>query len=271
MGIRALAVGTTVVLAGAAFAVLAALPADVWAGQRPATCLATSCFCEAFGPGPVKQPVNAASSLAFVVAAGVVLAGTVTIRPRNGPKGPESALPDRSRDDLSHRPPAVALAAILAFIGLGSAVYHAAFTFGAQFADVLGMHLLTALMLALAVRRAARLGRGATWVLFALLAGASAVALWAFPEVRRVLFGILLVIALTLEVALNLRAGTAAGLRTLGAGVAVFALAYLFWVLDETRTLCAPESPFQGHAAWHLLGAIAAVVLARHYARSVRT
>ena len=40
-------------------------------------------------------------------------------------------------------------------------------------------------------------------------------------------------------------------------GLAANLLAFAIWILDQTRTVCAPESLWQGHAAWHLLGAVA--------------
>jgi hypothetical protein len=42
-------------------------------------------------------------------------------------------------------------------------------------------------------------------------------------------------------------------------------LAFVIWILDRERVLCAPESLLQGHAVWHILGAIAAVCLFRSY------
>jgi len=53
------------------------------------------------------------------------------------------------------------------------------------------------------------------------------------------------------------------GLSLLLGAVAVQALAFVIWVLDLKRIVCAPESLRQGHAAWHLLGAVASVLLWR--------
>jgi hypothetical protein len=49
------------------------------------------------------------------------------------------------------------------------------------------------------------------------------------------------------------------------AGVGLFALAFLIWILDNERILCAPAALAQGHAAWHLLGAIAVALLYFYY------
>ena len=43
------------------------------------------------------------------------------------------------------------------------------------------------------------------------------------------------------------------------------AVAFVIWILDFTRTVCAPASWLQGHAVWHILGAAAAWYLFRYY------
>jgi len=50
------------------------------------------------------------------------------------------------------------------------------------------------------------------------------------------------------------------------AGFALFATAFLIWGLDISKTICNPHSPLQGHAVWHLLGAVAAGFLYLYYA-----
>jgi hypothetical protein len=49
------------------------------------------------------------------------------------------------------------------------------------------------------------------------------------------------------------------------AGVGLFALAFVIWILDNERILCAPAALAQGHAAWHLLGAVAVALLYFYY------
>jgi hypothetical protein len=41
--------------------------------------------------------------------------------------------------------------------------------------------------------------------------------------------------------------------------------AFVLWVLDLTKILCAPNSWLQGHALWHVLGALAAGFLYLYY------
>jgi hypothetical protein len=53
-------------------------------------------------------------------------------------------------------------------------------------------------------------------------------------------------------------------------GLVLLAVAYAAWVLDDTGRWCSPMSPWQGHGLWHVLTAVAAVLLVPHYVRTPR-
>jgi hypothetical protein len=80
------------------------------------------------------------------------------------------------------------------------------------------------------------------------------------PSSRRVVFGALLLTAITVE-----WTSSRAGRRWLVSGVLLMGAAFTIWVLDRWRVACAPRSPLQGHAVWHLLSALAAACLFRSY------
>jgi dihydroceramidase len=108
--------------------------------------------------------------------------------------------------------------------------------------------------------------------LFAGIAGVLAVAQYWAPESRRVLFALVLLPGILLE----LRPGTC-GLPwrdprrvPLWAGVALLVVAYALWILDERGILCWPDSLLQGHAAWHTLTALSALMLVLHYGATPR-
>jgi hypothetical protein len=216
-----------------------------------ATCLTTRCFCELVRPEGIAQPANAWSSLAFVVAG---LAALVLLRP--------ATPPERVLVPL--------LAVALAAVGVGSFAFHATLTLWGQFVDVLPMYVVGCVLLAGALvrlgwvtpRRAAAGGVALLVVLAALL--------WVWPESRRVLFAAVLLPGIVLEIVRAGRAGRApgarGGARWLHVGLGLLVTAYLLWVLDQTGLWCDPGSPLQGHAAWHLLGALAGWCLARHWA-----
>jgi dihydroceramidase len=59
--------------------------------------------------------------------------------------------------------------------------------------------------------------------------------------------------------------GTRIDARYLLLAIALMAIATVIWITDITRVICAPHSLVQGHAIWHILGAISAWLLFRYY------
>ena len=87
-------------------------------------------------------------------------------------------------------------------------------------------------------------------MVFALLA-----VLYLVPEVRRSLFAVVLLAAIAVELlfARPLRPNVRVSYYV--TGIAVKAVAFAIWNLDQHGLVCQPGSAFQGHAIWHLLGA----------------
>jgi hypothetical protein len=78
-------------------------------------------------------------------------------------------------------------------------------------------------------------------------------------------FGLLLVVATGIEVLIMRRGQTHA--RRVYAYLSLASILTAFAIWNATRTwLCAPHSLIQGHAIWHLLGAVSAYLLYRYYA-----
>ncbi|MDN5790125.1 MAG: ceramidase [Micrococcales bacterium] len=213
-----------------------------------ATCLLTQCFCEAVRDAGIAQPANAWSSLVFVVAAIAVL-----------PVRRLAARRERTIIGL--------FAAALAAVGAGSFVFHATLDEIGQFADVWPMAALATVVLGGALVRTGLLRAAvvvpAGCVVLAGLAGV----LWAWPETRRYAFVAILLPGIVLEIwRSRMPLGSSQPAHWLWAGLGVMTAAYGVWVLDQTDLLCSPTSVLQGHAVWHVLGAIAAWCLARHWA-----
>ena len=227
------------------------LAASPWGAWPPATCLPDDCFCEALGKGLVRQPANTWSSFAFVVVALLVVS-----RARRVPQGEATPLPGAEH---------WLFVGSLALVGLGSAFYHASLTFIGQVFDVSGMYLVATFILL--HRLGPRWGlRPISGVLGFVAANAALMAAQVTtPSLRRVVFGALLVVALAVE----WRAARP-GRLWLARGAGLMAAAFLIWVLDRWRLMCAPESLLQGHAAWHVLGAAAAACLYRSYEADAR-
>lgn len=247
------AAGVTVVSATGLGAV-ASLP-SVWASFRPATCMPDRCFCEAVRDQLIRQPANTVSGVAFLGVAAIVLLA------------PE--VPPRHRDVVARTSSSNAFPILLAFatavIGVGTVLYHASLTFWAQTVDVLGMYLVVT---ALAVYRAATLGRLPRAMLVAIYVGVNAAllsGLLLWPGARRLAFAALVVLVVCMELAARRRhSPSPASGRFLGA-VLVIAAGFAIWTLDFHRVLCAPESWIQGHALWHLAGACATLLAFQGY------
>jgi hypothetical protein len=225
-----------------------------WPDQAPATCLPADCFCEAVRVEGLAQPVNSVTSLAYVLLGLWALVGGV-------------ATP---RSDTETRLLTRAVGVVLVALGVGSFWYHGTLTLLGQVLDVQGMYVLGMLIVVAALVRRGVLGpRAAVWV-YVLACIALAAAQVVAPESRRVLFALVLVPGIVLE-ALPGTTGVpvrSSATRPFRLGVVLLVLAYVVWVLDNTGVVCWPTSVFQGHGVWHVLTAVAAVLVVSHYIRT---
>ncbi len=142
---RLLALLGIALVAGAVAWALAGLPGP------PVACLAAGCDCEAAGPGPIRQPANAWSSLALAAAGIAALIASPGRRP--GEARPKAAEVTRRRA-LTRT---VAGAALVA-AGVAAFLYHAGLTAWAARLDGVTAAVLVG---ALAVHGLHRLPRGA--------------------------------------------------------------------------------------------------------------
>ena len=228
------------------FSLALAAVAGPWVSWRPATCLPDDCFCETLRDGLVRQPVNTWSSLAFVAVA-VWVAWRFKSATRRG------------RPPLAPVEAGLLIGSLVA-VGLGSAFYHASFTFVGQVLDVSGMYFIASFML---LHRAGASGWRLPVGLVPLFLALNALLMAAqvtTPGFRRILFGLLLAGAVVLEWRM-----TRAGRKWLLTGAGLLGGAFAIWVLDRERVVCDPASLLQGHALWHVLGALAAASLYRSY------
>jgi len=235
------AAALTVLLAAITIALLELVGPD-WGRFAPASCTDTRCFCEMPRVGALLlQPANSLSSFGFVFAGLLMF------------------LMARSRDWMSAFPPLAAsilgVAAII--VGIGSLLLHATLTLWGQFFDVLGMYLISGFFLVSALAKWRNIPDRRALVYYALLCAVLVGILYALPEVRRWLFAVILGIAILVELvfARSLRPNVRTGYYV--AGLIANIVAFTIWNLDQRGQLCQPDSLLQGHAVWHLLGAVA--------------
>tara|TARA_R100001244_G_scaffold6593_34_gene8424 strand:+ start:7037 stop:7831 length:795 start_codon:yes stop_codon:yes gene_type:complete len=235
------ATALTAVIAAITIALLNLIGPD-WARFAPASCTETRCFCEMPRTGTLLvQPANSLSSF------GYVFAGLLMI------------LQARSRDWTSaFPPPAAAILGIAAIIvGIGSVLLHATLTLWGQFFDVLGMYLISGFFLVSALARWRDIPDRRAMVYYGLLCAVLVAILYALPEVRRWLFAVVLLAAIILELVFARPRRPQVRTGYYFAGLIANIVAFSIWNLDQRGQLCSPDSLMQGHAVWHLLGAIA--------------
>jgi hypothetical protein len=198
--------------------------------------------CERLRDGLVAQPVNAASALAYLLAA-AWLAG------------------QGARRDAAPRREALAFGLAVAAAGVGSVDFHGPGSPAARWLHDAG---LCAAVSFVAVHDLARLAgaRGRAVPAWAATAGAGGVLLGLVPRAGGAVAGALGLLVAAGEVAVARRrprggswTGPSGAYR---AGVVALAVGAACWWLGRTGgPLCDPDSPLQGHAAWHLLTAFA--------------
>jgi len=233
-----------------------------WEQWRPATCMPGACFCEVIRGGTVRQVANTWSSLAFVLVAfwvlGVALCDRNASKISNGAGSLDGMRRTRGPSVMSARPVyPVVFAFALCVVGLGSAFYHASLTFAGQFVDVFGMYLIGTFVLVYNVGRLRPMTDSVAVGAYLLLNVVLGTALYAVPVLRRYAFAVVLLAALAVEYRVGRRDGTQSDVRYLVGALAALVAAFAVWVLDITRVVCQAESVVQGHAVWHMLGAVA--------------
>lgn len=229
-----------------------------WGGWQPASCMPASCFCEGIRPGAVAQPANAWSSLGFALI-GLLVLGQC--------RNDLSAHIRRERWNPMTRQTSYAATygVALIMIGLGSAFYHASLTFVGQFFDVMGMYLLATFVLLYNLDRWHTMPKKSFVLMYLAANLILAYLLIEVPALRRWIFGVILLAALVPEFLRRQQRQIDIQTKYLRAALAMILAAFIIWILDYTRILCNPNSWLQGHALWHLLGALAAGCLYLYY------
>ncbi|WP_435200749.1 ceramidase domain-containing protein [Janibacter sp. GS2] len=229
----------------------AVLVLAAWQGWLGAPVGRGAGFCEATRSGVIKQPVNAASNLGFTVAA---LA--IALRTSRSTTGPRTAM--------------TSFAVVVALLGPGSAAMHATETAVGGHLDLLSMYLLASFTAAYALVRAGWLTtRHGGWLFVVLVVvceaiGALPISLPVIMHPGNAAFAALLLTTIALELVMVRRGWTEWPWGA--ASVGTLLLAFTVWNLAKDGSAwCSPGSIIQGHGIWHLLDALAAYFLARHY------
>lgn len=219
--------------------------------MQPATCLPNYCFCENITSSAIAQPANAWSSLFFVIVGILVIFLSIK---------------DKKTNPLTTKWIYGTLyGLIVSFIGVGSFYYHAKFNFFGQFLDVLGMYLIATIILFYRYFTVVKNKVGWFIASFVLTNLFLASILYFFPGARRYIFATLIILILSLEYILMKKLKSSINRKFLYAAILTLLVAFIIWILDITKVWCQPTSVFQGHALWHILGALSAGLIYLYY------
>ena len=192
--------------------------------------------CERIGQGLLAQPTNTLSSLAYVLAGGLLLWRALAGRPHA-------------------RSARCVYAVTVVGVGVGSAAFHGPMPVWGRFAHDFSIAAVLAFVIGydVAFARGAAVDRGL--VIFGGLMGACAIVLAAWPDAANGLDALLVAAAIAMELAAArspaARLTGDARVWILGAGV--LTIGAILNVLGRTDApLCDADSPVQLHAVWHV-------------------
>jgi hypothetical protein len=197
-------------------------------------------FCEAELCQWIAKPAESWSNIGFVIV------GIYLIR---------LALQEK-RKNLS----LVGLCSIL--VGIGSFIYHATATRWGQVLDVSAMMWLLSLPLVLNAGRLGYLEENKIKIAYGLFSLVSTIFIAFFTKWGIAYFGFFVVLGILSEWKLyklnkphnNVKVSYKPYLQLLG----TFGFAFAIWLTDTFKIICNPDNHiFNGHAAWHLLCAVA--------------
>jgi hypothetical protein len=193
-------------------------------------------YCERLGPGFGAEPLNAASNLAFLVAAAFLW--------------------------RRHR----VLAALLAGIGIGSFLFHTTATGWARALDIAGIGLFEFTLVGLYLRNVIGWGRGPTaWAL--VLLGASVGAARLAPEMLNGSLSYVPVLAVTFGMGWDDLRARRTHPRALLVAAAIFAFALFLRSAD--MAVC-DGFPWGTHFLWHVGAAAVAGLAGLAYAENAK-
>lgn len=223
-------------------------------------------FCEASAPGIVKQPMNTWSNLGFV-AAGLWIGLTAYRHFSSGGGGDNRMLARIGYPTL--------YATVAAFVGPGSMALHASTTTWGGMIDIMSMFFWASFIVAYGLARVFETDDRQFTIAYVVIIGIVSVLYLGrlLPFSGSALFGVLLVVYALTETWLFFRRPDIESRRAWMFGaLAVFLIAFGIWLPSRTDgPWCDPHSMLQGHAAWHLLNAVAMVLLYRYFVSERRT
>lgn len=199
----------------------------------------------------IRQPINTWSNL------GPILAGLAILLHLAWADNRRASNPMQQRGFFT-----TLYGLLVIWLGPGSMFFHASMKEWGGWLDNLSMNMYVLFPIAYDLVR--MLGRGKKTFLGIYLPSVFTLALLGavvdWEHFGKLVFGLLILVAVGLEVWVMLDDRLDRQWRWFFAGMGVFGVAFLIWILSATDApLCEPDGLFQGHAVWHVLAAVATV------------
>lgn len=216
--------------------------------------------CEELGDGVLVQPINALTSLSYVVVGMIIVAIAWRrgrpARPAADVSTDSSPMPDSATPCRA----TIAFAVLLAAVGLGSLAFHGPQPDGSRLMHDAPILLTVFLMLSVDV---AQLSAGSRrwWSIFPTAAGVGIVVSLFSPDAGVALTGMTIVAVVACEALIHRRRLRPVDVRpvqrTYALVIGVTAVAAATWLLGRTGSpACDPDGPLQLHGLWHVLSAV---------------
>lgn len=202
------------------------------------------CWCEAVRwDSLIRQPANVWSNFSMFAVAAIVL----WLSRRRSDQNLLMANPSYSR----------LYAFGLTLTGLGSMFFHASLTHIGQWVDLIGMYFLATVLYLYNYSRLRPLPTRTLLLLYVASVTFFTLLMYFVPQANDILFGVLILVFVFFVIFTQRKLKT----KVRGWFIVFAAVSYYsgstFWILDKELKLCAPDSWLQGHAAWHILAALA--------------
>lgn len=153
-------------------------------------------------------------------------------------------------------------------MGTLSFIYHATNNFLTQYIDFLGMFTVMSFLFAGTLLRFFRASQGSFFNWYWFLYSLHCIFFMVFYIVKipvQYIMYVSLGPVILMEFLIFLRTRELQEQKFFWSGIALTLIAQVLAIIDIQRSYCEPEGWLHGHALWHVVGAIAAYLLARHY------
>ncbi|MHC4954361.1 MAG: ceramidase domain-containing protein [Planctomycetota bacterium] len=211
-------------------------------------------YCERVRTGRmIKQPVNTWSNIGFICM-GLGMLFYIDAYP----DGSSSPNPMTYRNLFT-----VLYGLVVIWLGPGSMFLHASQKVWGGWLDNLSMNMFVTFVLCYETTRIFDLGVVPFVILWMLLnVGLGLLTwFWKWDYTGILTFAVVIALVIAAEIYIGIEETPRQGLWMIGVGVAM-GLATVIWIFSKTgMPLCKPDSIWQGHAAWHLLTALATLFI----------